>query len=165
MDQWEDVDSEIKKGLPKTAIEKIDPLIKQALKDGAHAVAIRAICQKINLEGAIEGNKAEEKIARLEEEITKAPEALKPMMRAVLSNWYWQYFQQNRWRFAQRTRTAEAPGEDMTTWDLPRILSEIDKQFQKTLSYHEVLKKQAIGDYDFLLNKGNVPESYRPDPL
>ncbi len=162
MDQWEDVESEIKKGLPKTAIEKIDPLIKQALKDGSHAVAIRAICQKINLEGAIQGNKAEEKIARLEEEITKAPEALKPMMRAVLSNWYWQYFQQNRWRFAQRTRTAEAPGEDITTWDLPRILSEIDKQFQKTLSYHEVLKKQAIGDYDFLLNKGNVPESYRP---
>jgi uncharacterized protein YfaS (alpha-2-macroglobulin family) len=162
MDQWEDVDSEIKKGLPKTAIEKIDPLIKQALKDGAHAVAIRAICQKINLEGAIEGNKAEEKIARLEEEIIKAPEALKPMMSAVLSNWYWQYFQQNRWRFAQRTRTAEAPGEDMTTWDLSRILSEIDKQFQKTLSYHEVLKKEAIGDYEFLLKKGNVPESYRP---
>jgi hypothetical protein len=162
MDQWDDVDSEIKKGLPKTAIEKIDPLIKQALQDGSHAVAIRAICQKINLEGAIQGNKAEEKIARLEEEITKVPEALKPMMRAVLSNWYWQYFQQNRWRFAQRTRTAEAPGEDITTWDLPRILSEIDKQFQKSLSYHEVLKKQAIGDYDFLLNKGNVPESYRP---
>jgi hypothetical protein len=37
MNQWEDVESEIKKGLPKTAIEKIDPLIKQALKDGSHA--------------------------------------------------------------------------------------------------------------------------------
>ena len=162
MDQWKDIESEIKKGLPKTAIEKIDPLIKQALKDGSHAVAIRAIGQKINLEGAIEGNKAEEKIARLEKEITKAPEALKPMLSAVLSNWYWQYFQHNRWRFAQRTRTAEAPGDDITTWDLSRILSEIDKQFQKALSFHEVLKKQAIGDYDFLLKKGNVPESYRP---
>ena len=32
MDQWKDVESEIKKGLPKTAIEKIDPLIKRALK-------------------------------------------------------------------------------------------------------------------------------------
>ena len=42
MDQWKDIESEIKKGLPKTAIEKIDPLIKQALKDGSHAVAIRA---------------------------------------------------------------------------------------------------------------------------
>ena len=162
MDQWKDVESEIKKGLPKTAIEKIDPLIKRALKDGSHAVAIRAIGQKINLEGAIQGNKAEEKIARMEEEINKAPKVLKPMMRAVLSNWYWQYFQQNRWRFAQRTRTTEAPGEDITTWDLPRILAEIDKQFQKTLSYHEVLKKEAIGDYDFLLNKGNVPAGTLP---
>ena len=46
IDQWEDVESEIKKGLPKTAIEKIDPLIKQALKDESHAVAIRAICRR-----------------------------------------------------------------------------------------------------------------------
>ena len=94
--------------------------------------------------------------------MAKAPKELQPMMNAVLSNWYWQYFQRNRWRFTQRTRTAEAPGGDITTWDLPRILSEIDKQFQKTLAHHEALKKEAVKDYDFLLNPGTVPDSYRP---
>ena len=73
-------------------------------------------------------------------------------------NWYWQYFQQNRWRFAQRTRTAEARRRHHHL-GLATDLSEIDKQFQKTLSYHEVLKKQAIGDYDFLLNKGMYPRA------
>ena len=103
VDQWEEVEEATKKGLPKTAIEKLDPLIERALKEKAHAVAIRAIAQKINLEGAIEGNKPEEKIARMEAEMTKAPKELQPMMNAVLSNWYWQYFQRNRWRFTQRT--------------------------------------------------------------
>ena len=162
VDQWEEVEEATKKGLPKTAIEKLEPLIERALKEKAHAVAIRAVAQKINLEGAIEGNKPEEKIARMEAEMAKAPKDLQPMMNAVLSNWYWQYFQRNRWRFAQRTRTAEAPGGDITTWDLPRILSEIDKQFQKTLAHHEILKKEGVKDYDFLLNPGSVPDSYRP---
>ena len=90
----------------------------------------------------------------MEAEMAKAPKDLQPMMNAVLSNWYWQYFQRNRWRFAQRTRTAEARAGDITTWDLPRILSEIDKQFQKTLSHHEILKKEGVKDYDFLLNPG-----------
>jgi hypothetical protein len=160
--QWEEVEEATKKGLPKTAIEKLDPLIERALKEKAHAVAIRAIAQKINLEGAIQGNKPEEKITRMEAEMAKAPKEIVPMMNAVLANWYWQYFQRNRWRFTQRTRTAEAPGGDITTWDLPRILSEIDKQFQKTLSHHEVLKKEAVNDYNFLLNQGSVPDSYRP---
>jgi len=162
VDQWEEVEEAIKKGLPKTAIEKLDPLIERAQREKAHAVSIRAIAQKINLEGAIQGNKPEEKIARMEAEMAKASKELQPMLNAVLSNWYWQYFQRNRWRFTQRTRTAEAPGDDLTTWDLPRILSEIDKQFQKTLSHHEILKKEAVKDYNFLLNQGTVPDSYRP---
>ena len=73
VDQWEEVEEATKKGLPKTAIEKLNPLIDRALKEKAHAVAIRAIAQKINLEGAIQGNKPEEKIARMEAEMAKAP--------------------------------------------------------------------------------------------
>ena len=117
VDQWEEVEEATKKGLPKTAIEKLDPLIKRALAEKEPAVAIRAIAQKINLEGAIQGNKPEEKITRMEAEMSKAPKELVPMMNAVLANWYLQYFQRNRWRFTQRTRTAEAPGDDITTWD------------------------------------------------
>ena len=41
---------------------------------------------------------------------------------------------------------------------------EVDKQFQKTLSYHTVLKKQPINDYDFLLKKG-CTRQLSSDPL
>ena len=35
-----------------------------------------------------------------------------PAMEAILADWYWQYFQHNRWRFLQRTQTAAAPALD-----------------------------------------------------
>src|ERR1039458_4916941 len=58
----------------------------------------------------------------LEAEIAKAPKEMAPLMDTLLAEWYWQYFQQNRWRFMQRTAIAEQPGKDFTTWDLPRLL-------------------------------------------
>src|ERR1035438_7752586 len=64
--QWQQVEEAIKKGLPKTAITNLEPIIQGALKDKAYAEAVKAIGQKIALEGNIQGNKPEEKITRLE---------------------------------------------------------------------------------------------------
>ncbi len=160
--QWKKVDEAIKKGLPKTAIEHLEPIIAGALKDKAYGEAIKAIGRKIALEGNIQGNKPEEKITRMEAEIAKAPKEMVPIMDAILANWYWHYFQQNRWRFLRRTQTAEPPGKDFTTWDLKRILAEIDKQFTKALAAEKTLKATPVAKYDDLLTKGTVPDNYRP---
>ncbi len=161
-DQWKSVNEAADEGLPKTAIERLEPIIKGALADKAYAEAVRAIGREIALEGTIEGNKPEEKITRLEAELAKAPAAMKPVMEALLGHWYWQYFQHNRWRFHQRTQTAAAPGADIQTWDLARILAEIGKHFDAALAAPAVLQQTPIAAWDFLIEKGNVPDAYRP---
>ncbi len=150
------------KVLPKTAIERLKPIIAQALKDKAYPEAIKAIGQKIALEGQIQGNKPEEKIVRMQAEIAASPKEMQPVMEAILAHWYWQYFQANRWRFMQRTTTAEPPGDDILTWDLKRIFSEINEHYTVALRAEAELKKIPIAQYDALLAKGNVPDSYRP---
>jgi hypothetical protein len=160
--QWKKVGDAMKKGLPKTAIAELEPIIASALKDKAYPEAIKAITRKIALEGNIQGNKPEEKIIRMKETLAKVPPEMVPVMESVLANWYWHFFQQNRWRFLQRTATAVSPGDDFTTWDLPRLFIEIDKQFTRALSADKMLKNIPIAQYDDLLEKGNVPDSYRP---
>ena len=160
-DQWKKVDEAVQKGLPKTAIEALEPIIAGAIKDKAYAEAIKAIGRKIAYEGNIQGNKPEEKISRLQAEIAKAAPEMRPMMQAILAHWYWHYFQQNRWRFMRRTATAQPPGDDILTWDLPRILAEIDKHFAAVLAHDALLKKTPVAQYDALLQKGNVPDTYR----
>ena len=161
-EQWKQVEAAIQKGLPKTAITNLEPIIQGALKDKAYAEAVKAIGQKIALEGNIQGNKPEEKITRLEAEIAKAPKEMAPLMNTLLAEWYWQYFQQNRWRFMQRTATAAQPGKDFTTWDLPRLFREIDRQFQKALAAEKILKATPISAWNDLLRKGTMPDSHRP---
>ncbi|QEL14538.1 alpha-2-macroglobulin family protein [Limnoglobus roseus] len=161
-EMWKKVDDAINKGLPKTAVQELEPIIESALKDKAYPEAVKAICKKIAYEGNVQGNKPEEKITRMQAEIAKAPKEMVPIMDAVLANWYWHYFQQNRWRFQRRTATAAAPGNDFTTWDLPRLFAEIDKQFTKALAAEKELKATPIATYDALLEKGTQPDSYRP---
>src|SRR5262249_25804659 len=71
--QWKKVDEAVNKGLPKTAIQELEPIIEAALKDKAYPEAVRAISKKIALEGNIQGNKPEERITRMKAEIAKAP--------------------------------------------------------------------------------------------
>jgi hypothetical protein len=160
--QWKNVEDAMNKGLPRTAITNLEPIIAAALKEKAYGEAAKAIARKIVLEGNIQGNKPEEKITRLEAEITKGPAEMKPLLQTILANWYWHYFQNNRWRFLQRTATAAEPGKDFTTWDLPRLFAEIDKHFQTALAAADTLKKTPISVFDDLLQKGTVPDAYRP---
>ena len=152
--QWKKVDDAVQQGLPKTAIEQLQPILVAATAEKNYPVAIKAIGRKIALEGVIQGNKPEEKITRLEAEIAKAPADMRPMLEVVQAEWYWQYFLHNRWRFMQRTATSAPPGKDFTTWDLPRLFAEIDKHFRTALAAADQLKKIPIGDYNDLLEKG-----------
>ena len=50
---WKQVQDAMNKGLPKTAIEKLDPIIEKATKSKNYDEAIKAIAMKISLEGDI----------------------------------------------------------------------------------------------------------------
>ena len=160
--EWLAVEKAVSQGLPQTAITNLEPIITAATKAKDWPVAVKAIAKKIALEGVIQGNKPEEKITRLQTAIAKAPAEAQPVMETLLAHWYWQYFMQNRWRFAQRTETAEAPGKDFTTWSLPRLFAEIDAHFQKALTAEKTLKATPIAAWDGLLEMGTMPDAFRP---
>ena len=128
-EQWKAARAAIDKGLPRTAITALEPIITGAMHDRAYAEAIKAIALRVGLESDIEGNKPEDKIARLQAELAKARPPMKPAMEVLLAHCYWQYFRANQWRYLQRTQAGSGGGADLRTWDLPRILTEIDTEY------------------------------------
>lgn len=160
--EWAKVDEAVKKGLPKTAIQELEPIISAAIAAKAYPEAVLAVARKIALEGVIQGDKPAEKIRRMQVEIARVPAPMKATMEAILAHWYWDYFQQNRWRFLNRTQTAGPPGPDFETWTLPQILTEIDHHFSAALADPASLQATPIQTYDDLLMKGTVPDRYRP---
>ncbi|MBP7052019.1 MAG: hypothetical protein KBE65_13475 [Phycisphaerae bacterium] len=161
-DLWKQVGQAIDKGLPKTAIGVLEQIIPGALEDQAYAEATKAICLKFVYEDSIQGRSMETAITSLQAEIATAPDAMKPVMEAILGHWFWDYFRINRYRFVQRTAAGETSGEDFTTWDLARILDEIDEHFTTALANAEQLQAIDVAEWDDLLEKGTTPDTYRP---
>ncbi|MCB1126848.1 MAG: hypothetical protein KDM81_10150, partial [Verrucomicrobiae bacterium] len=159
---WKSVEEAAGQGLPRTAVERLEPIINGAIADRAWGEAVKAMAFRLTYEGQIEGNQPEAKITRLEAELARAPAEIVPMLQTVLAHWYWHYYQQNQWRFMRRTATAEAPGEDFTTWDLKRLFAEIDRQFERALVAADALQQIPIGEYADLLIQGGLPDRYRP---
>ena len=159
---WKAVQEAINKRRPQTAIQRLEPIIRTTMQRGDYDEAIRAVAMKIMLESTIEGGKAEERITRLEDTMQDLPEPMQPMMEVILANWYWGYFQQNQWRFVQRTQTDQPSGDDILSWDLPRILAEIDKHFEAALKGAKQLQETPVSQFDELLTKGSMPDTHRP---
>ncbi|MBF0410213.1 MAG: hypothetical protein HQM10_22905 [Candidatus Riflebacteria bacterium] len=160
--EWTEVQKAIDSGLPQTAIDKLNPIIDKCIESGKYGEAALAISKKIILEGNIQGNKAEEKIVRLEKEIPKLDKSMHEVMKCILARWYWHYFQQNNWRFLNRTATAGLDEKDFTTWDLPKLFGRISALFDETLQNESVLQQISIDDFSDLLENGNQPVQLRP---
>jgi uncharacterized protein YfaS (alpha-2-macroglobulin family) len=159
---WKKVDDAIQKGLPKTAIDELKPIIESAISDKAYPEALKAIAKRMSLSAQIEGNRPDELIRQMKSEMATAPKEMVPTMHALLGYWYWSYFEQNRWQFANRTATSAPPGEDFQTWDLTRLFREIDQQYSSALENEDELKRIPIATFGALLEQGSLPDSYRP---
>ncbi len=164
---WERVARAEKDGLPQTAVGHLKEIYGICLGAKDYDEALRALLKQIVFESIVQGNQPEAKISRLREEIRTAPEPLQPLMKVVLAQWFRHYYDRNRWRFMERSRTAgmenvDEDENDFTTWDLPRLFREISSLYQEALTREAELKAVPIGEYRELLQAGNLPENLRP---
>ncbi|MGA1845319.1 MAG: alpha-2-macroglobulin family protein [bacterium] len=159
---WAKIHEAVEDGLPRTAIEHLKEFIPIAIEKEEYGLAMKGICKQLVLEATIQGNKPEEKINRLVEEIGKAPDLLRPLLKLVLAQWYWQYYQENWSRFSERDATAEIDDADFTTWDLPRLFDKIGELYTEVLSQEARLKSMSMETFTDFFEQGTVPVSCRP---
>ncbi|MEP4076487.1 alpha-2-macroglobulin family protein [Haloferula sp.] len=158
--EWKKVVEARSKDQPKTEMELLVGIEKAAFAEEAWDEGARALVQRIVAEGKVEGYPAA--IKKLEDETESAPEQVRPVMRALAAGWLAGYYHQNRWRFMQRSSTGEPVGDDLETWDLARILSEVDERLQGSLADEEVLKGIPVAEFAGLMSKGSLGDEFRP---
>jgi len=159
---WEKAGQAQKDGLPQTAAAHFKEITGLALEIGEKGMALKALTHQLAMESVVKGNRPEERIKRLMEEMSDLPADLQPVMKLVLARWYWHYFERNRWRFLQRSQTTALDEEDFTTWDLPRIYREIDSLYDDVLKADTYLKTINLSDLADFLQPGNQPPAFRP---
>ncbi len=151
-----DIQAAESKKNPQTALELAKVLEKKSLAEKNRGFYVRAVAKRVLNECHILGKAPKEKVRILREEIAKAPDEIRPLLKIILAKWFWHYYQQNIYKFSARTQTAGLDSNDFTTWDLPKIFVETRNLFEEGLMNVEYLKKTNTGDYEGVIERGNL---------
>ena len=160
---WVSVDAAVKQGLFKKAVEALAGIEKQAAEQEQWRDAVKAVAQRADLETKLRGNKPEEVLPALQEAAERVPGPMRPFLEMLVAHHYWRYFLNNRDRFCGRTPLVSgADSSDIGTWSLQRILDEMEGRFRRALKYERLLKQVPVDAFDGVLERGTVPDAYRP---
>ncbi|WP_111685522.1 alpha-2-macroglobulin family protein [Winogradskyella tangerina] len=162
-DQWKEVSKLEKDGLTKSAAELVDTIYEDATKINNKQQQIKALLHKSKYMLTLE-EEAQLKIVELfKSEIEKTDKIVtKHLLENMLATMYWQYFQQNRYLFYDRSNTAEKVSDDFRTWDLETLFNEIHQYYQRSLQNGLLLQQENLEQYSTLLNEVEGSKIYRP---
>ncbi|MCK0177745.1 MG2 domain-containing protein [Flavobacteriaceae bacterium S0862] len=162
-DLWKSVEKFEVEGLPESALEVVETISEKGEKDGNNVQRIKALLFKSKFALILEEDTQLNIINNFKTEISQSEFPTKNILENLLANLYWQYFQQNRWQFYNRTKTLEkVDKDDFRTWDLQTLFDEISLHYQNSLKQQLLLKLEDLKNFDELLILQKDSKTYRP---
>ena len=128
-DEWQLITKAIREGKPKTGRDLLVGIEQAAIETKQWDEVARAIATRALLENSDRPGDDPQRLIDLDAAIQGAPAQTRGVLQAIQANWTWNFFQMNRWRFAQRTTQAQSETErnlsEISSWDLRQIVLEI----------------------------------------
>ncbi|MEM0998002.1 MAG: alpha-2-macroglobulin family protein [Bacteroidota bacterium] len=163
-EDWARVDFLEQKALPKSALELVEQIYAKAKSEQNHAQQIKCVIHLLKFNSEIEEQPLINGIQLVKREITTAEFPVKPVLQSLLAQHYWGYYQENAWRFAERSETAdfEVNPDDPSTWDLRKIIDESTRLFLASLENADSLQRTDVGYLEAVLDTHPDFRIYRP---
>ena len=160
--RWDKVVKNEQKGKPRSAKEEVLAILKEANVKNNVPQIVKAVIHKTKYAVQIGEKEFPAIIMDLEKEVKEASFPVKPILQSLLAEMYRSYFNANRYKFYQRTKTGDSKPDDVATWDLRTIMNRISELYLESIVYSENLKEIRIDLFDEIVNKGTRLKSYRP---
>lgn len=160
---WKRVDSCEKKGLSASALQVVEVIYSKAKAENNAPQLVKAVMHRMKFESYKEEFSLEKSIFKLRDEAAEAKFPVKPVLQSILADAYWQYFQNNRYKFYNRTSTVNFKNDDIETWDLRAISNAVISNYKASLDNADSLKRTKIDLYDDIIIKGTTEQrAWRP---
>src|ERR1700740_1696335 len=152
---WKRVADFESKALPESQLKEVNSIYQQAKAENNTGQLVKAIIYQMKLTDYKEENAFVKNLNKIREEIKTTQFPVTPLLHSMLAEMYWQYYQNNRWKYNNRTETVNTKEDDIETWGLEKIVQETILHYQASLSEKEKLQSADIKLYDEVLYKGN----------
>ena len=159
--EWTRVDSLEQNGLTKSALTEVEAIYKKAKNEKNHQQIIKSLIIKAKLQSYVEENAFAKTLNELNAEAVDAKYPLTPLLHSIIGEMYWMYFQNNRWKFYNRTETVNFDNNDITTWDLKKITDASIKHYLLSIQNIDSLTRTPIDSFTEIIIEKNARD-YRP---
>ncbi|MDF1518406.1 MAG: MG2 domain-containing protein, partial [Lutibacter sp.] len=162
-DLWKKVQKFEESNLPKSALIEVEKIYANAKKENNAPQLLKTLIFKSKYALVLEKDAQLNIINSFKKEISITEFPTKNLLESVLANLYWQYYQQNRWKFYDRTTTeSKVDSADFRTWDLQTIFAEIHLHFQKSLENEMLAQKTDLNGFNDILELQKDSKIFRP---
>ncbi|CAM1346398.1 Alpha-2-macroglobulin [Tenacibaculum crassostreae] len=160
---WEKVHKFEVENLPKSALKIVETIYSKAKKSNNAPQTVKALFYKSKYSLTLEEEAQLKIINEFKKEISNSTFPTKNVLENVLANLYWQYFNENRWKFYDRTQTEQkVDTNDFRTWDLLTLFTETHTYYQKSLENEAELQTTDIYTFGDIIHAQKGAKKYRP---
>lgn len=161
--EWARADSLINRGLPKSATTTVQKILEdaQAKKDSPNAIKAQLFLMSAGIQTE-ENTDETVQIKKAESFINTTAGTEKAVWQSITASLYWNYFNNNRWKFYQRTTLAETKSDDIATWDAPAFFTRIAALFIASVEDRASLQSIPVERYAPLISEGHNTRNLRP---
>jgi len=160
---WKKVEKLETEGLPKSALDIVQQITDQAKKENNTPQIIKTLLYKSKYALVLEEDAQLKIINDFKAEIKTSETPTKNVLENMLATLYWQYFEQNRYQFYNRTNTeSKVDADDFRTWDLQTLFNVIHLHFQNSLENGLILQTTKLDDYKAIIHEQKDSKIYRP---
>ena len=162
-DLWEKVQRLEVENLPKSALKVVNEIYAKADKNDNAPQIVKSLFYKSKFSLILEEDAQLKIVNQFKKHINKSSFPTKNVLENVLANLYWQYFNQHRWKFYQRTKTNEKVDNiDFRTWDLDTLFEEINTYYFASLQEKGQLQKVDVYQFKDILHQVKGSKNFRP---
>ncbi|MCM4151860.1 alpha-2-macroglobulin [Arenibacter sp. N53] len=160
---WERVQKFEKEALTRSALNIVALISKKAKNEQNSVEIIKSLLYTSKYALTLEEDAQLKIVQDFKLEIAHSQFPTTNILESYLANIYWQYFQQNRYQFYERTETKEKiDSVDFRTWDLTTIFHEINIHFEASLQNPSELQNLKVDTFKEILEEQKGSEIYRP---
>jgi hypothetical protein len=160
--EWKEVESLVRKGLPQSALQIVDSIYRQAKDENNPPQFLKAALYQVRLKSDYQEDFMESSIALVSQEIKTANAPALQILHSIQAELFWRYYQGNRYKFMDRTRVSNPDPEDIKTWDLETIVKEVTKNYLASINDAGELQKVKLDAFDPILESEEGSKTYRP---
>jgi len=146
----------------KPALELINGLNMRARKEGNTVMVIKAVMYRRLFQTYLDGNDIVSQINLLRQDIQVAKQPEKSILQSLLAETYWNYLSRNNYKISLRTEVDGDVGNDVQTWSIRKLLSEVTGLYMSSLSEVTLLQNSPISNFEEVLIGDKSTRYLRP---